>query len=201
MIDISLVFRMQKLKELNAKTEDIGPTITVETDTQEVTAPSGSHDAADEVSHDAISSSPDHQGSSSHDPQQSSHDVEEGDVKPIDNGEEGEHKTETQEDKTNSEAQGERRKEDTAATTEEKAKTSGDQQITTGGGQEKSSQAPFAAVPSTSIGSGLYVVAMHRKMVSALNSIIRCCVCTAYIKLLLSYSNSYCCVIGELTSK
>ncbi|XP_065891186.1 ubiquitin carboxyl-terminal hydrolase 32-like isoform X2 [Dysidea avara] len=162
--------RMQKLKELNAKTEDIGPTITVETDTQEVTAPSGSHDAADEVSHDAISSSPDHQGSSSHDPQQSSHDVEEGDVKPIDNGEEGEHKTETQEDKTNSEAQGERRKEDTAATTEEKAKTSGDQQITTGGGQEKSSQAPFAAVPSTSIGSGLYVVAMHRKMLDSESS-------------------------------
>jgi len=149
---------MQRLKELNAKThvtEDIGPTITIETDKQDVTTPSGSHDA--------IASSSDQENSLKRSP----HDAAECDVKPIDNGK-VEERTGTQEDKTYSQTQvkGKERTNNTKATTQGKANNSGEQQIISGGGQEKSTTAPFAAVPSTSIGSGLYVVAMHRKMVS-----------------------------------
>lgn len=151
---------MERLKELNDKarvSEDIGPAITVQTDTiQEVITTGRSHDA-EEVSHNGSS-----QGTRSHDPLGSSCVAEENDVKPVDE------EAVTQGSKMDLETQDERKEDDTE-TTQEKTKTLADQQNTSsgGGGQEKSSPAPFAAVPSTSIGSGLYVVALHRKMVSA----------------------------------
>ena len=153
---------MERLKELNDKarvSEDIGPAITVQTDTIQEVITSGRSHVAEEVSHNDSS-----QGIRSHDPLGSSCVAEENDVKPVDE----EAEAITQGSKMGLETQDERKEDDTE-TTQEKTKTLADQQNTSsgGGGQEKSSPAPFAAVPSTSIGSGLYVVALHRKMVSA----------------------------------